>query len=117
MSLVGKIRVIEAYKNKREPESVHILADFFWHGILILSITGAIAALAFNFWEFTDVNRALSVQPAGTSAEGEKLPFDKKELQTVVEGFEARKARYEQFSKQTPSIVDPYVMTKAKSAR
>ena len=98
---------IEAFKNRREPEAVHMLADAFWHMLLILSLLGAIAIIGFNLWEFSDVGRALSTQSTSVAAGKDTLPFEKKDLQTVVNGFVNRKATYQLYSTQVPVVVDP----------
>jgi hypothetical protein len=117
MNILEKIRVIEAFKNRREPESVHILADDLWRTLLILSVIGGIAIIGFNFWEFSDVGRALSVQPTITVGTDEKLPFEKRDLQMVVDGFAERKMTFDQYSTQLPVIADPSLVPKTKPAR
>ena len=117
MNRLGKIYVIEAFKSRQEPESVHVLADAYWHLLAIVCILGTIAIMTFSFWEFTDVDRALAVQPATVQDGQGTLPFEKSDLQKVVDGFAQRKAAYDFYATQAPAVTDPSVASKSKLTR
>jgi hypothetical protein len=117
MKTLGKMSIIEAFKNRREPEAVHVLADTFWHALLMVCTVGVIAIIAFNFWEFGDIDRTLSIKSPSITESPIVLPFEKKDLQTILSGFERRRATYELYSSEATVVADPFEVKKTKTTR
>ena len=107
MKFSGHIPLVGTYQNRHEPESLRILADYYWRLLLIVCTMLAVAAVAYGVWELYDVDRVLTSAPSTSVTSAEHLPFDRAQLQVVVDGFARRHALYQLYSSQAPSIADP----------
>lgn len=104
-----------AFRDRQEPESLHVFANVFWQLLILSSATTAVGIVAYNAWVYIDVNATLAgtsaiVVPAGE----EKPPFDRSELKAVVTGAKAREERFRLYTEQTPAIDEPSVQSAAK---
>ena len=107
MKFFSSIRIVNAYKNRHEPEAMHELADSYWRGLIILCALLIVGSLAFDYYEFMDVNSVLNAPVQQSAPASEHLPFDKNQLQGIIDGFSQRTTSYQLYSAQAPVVVDP----------
>lgn len=100
MKFLSNIRILGALKDRYEPEAVHMLADTYWHAILVVSTLIVFGVVSYNIWEFIDIDHSISVQTSDTTLTEEKLPFESAKLQMVVDGFKQRQITYELYAAQ-----------------
>lgn len=97
----------DVWRGRSEPENLRYLADLYWYGLLVVALGIVTGATLYGGTIFLEVLRGgkdeLTILPIG----GGGIIFNKKEFDTVVEGFAARQQQYEALKETPPAIADP----------
>lgn len=94
-----------AWEFRHEPEHMKVLALIYWRTLLALS---ALTMLGFVVWGAVllfNATQDLGSLPA--QGGGRAGTLNKEQLRETLEGFEARRARYEALKTAPIQIVDP----------
>jgi len=95
----------EVWSFRHEPEHFRKLADFYWRALLVLAALTIMGFAAYGMMKFMD---SLTANEDLLVASGTGVPLlNQRDLQATLEGFEARRARYEALKVSTPNIADP----------
>ena len=99
-------RLRHAYQNRHEPECVHVLADAYWRILLLTTALIVFVAVWYGFWQLmTITSGSAASSPVSTSAAPPIL--DREALESTVNGFSERRARYEFLIDNPPKVSDP----------
>jgi len=101
-------RLRVAYRARREPESLRVLTEFYWHMLLITAAFIIIGITLYGFVRFTSVLRnpdedivTLSPNARVTSV------LNRTEMEVLVGYFAERRTQYELLKKNPLQIADP----------
>ena len=89
-----------------EPEAVHLLADSYWHVVIIVVILLSIVGIIFGGWEFMTVIGAQRAADSGATP-SKQVGFTPASLQSTLKSFDDRKAMYDSTVVVKPDAVDP----------
>ena len=99
--------VRDVWSYRHEPEHLRVLAGAYWHILLITVACGAASVALYGGLQFLSV-RGMGEKVVGSLPSGvASTPLNQKELQATLEGFDARKERYEFLRTNRPEIADP----------
>ncbi|OGG57917.1 hypothetical protein A2853_03240 [Candidatus Kaiserbacteria bacterium RIFCSPHIGHO2_01_FULL_55_17] len=101
---LGRIRT--AWKYRHEPEQILVLANVYWHVLLIAFVAILLCAALFGGWEFY-AGLGGGSGNAAPPQNSRVAPLKPADLQEVVDGIAARVVNYEFLKENPPSIPDP----------
>ena len=84
------IKIKDAYVARAEPEAQRILANYFWALLVVLFACICVASIGYGVWQF--------LQPVDTGAAANlpaKKTFTKEDVDTILQGFDARTTDYQ----------------------
>lgn len=84
-------KYVRLYERRLEPESLRILAESYWRGLLLIALCALVFLVAFGFWQFIGVLDDL----AGAQDTGTKPPLalNRTMLESTLAAFDARQER------------------------
>ena len=98
------IRTVRAYQSEEEPERLFASAGNYWRFMLLTGALVCIAAIGAGAYMLTATFFAISVTGTQTVA---SQTLNQKQLSGVVAGFAARRAHFDEISKNPQPAVDP----------
>src|SRR5262245_14429774 len=95
----------DALAGRHEPEAFHLLARVYWAGLVSLLAIVTIASIAYGAWEFMRPLEAANESEVTVGAQNSIL--NRAELPKVLDGFDARAARFEELRRSPETVRDP----------
>lgn len=95
----------EIWSFRHEPEHFRRLADFYWRALLLIAAVAILGAVSYGTMKFIGAFEG-EESLLGESSGGIPL-LNQRDLQAVLEAFDARAARYESLKSAPPQITDP----------
>jgi hypothetical protein len=83
----------ELYAARHEPENLQPIAETYWRGLLIFAVCTIVGIVLFSVWEFSSVMSVLSDTDGGSAQT--TSPIDRKQLDTTLSEYAARKTNFE----------------------
>ncbi len=100
-------KVRDAYANRTEPESFRILARVYWHALLYVTTCIVLIAVSYGLWQLVAVFSGPKESPVLVSSEASPPLINRTQLETTVQGFKDRQAKYEFLKSNPPQLSDP----------
>ncbi|KKW19285.1 MAG: hypothetical protein UY63_C0017G0062 [Parcubacteria group bacterium GW2011_GWA2_51_10] len=98
----------EAYESRHEPESMHVIADFYWRTLLLVALLLVVLFALYGSLEFMRVANDTAIDAASEQAPARpERTFNRSRLQAVLDSLNAREAQFESLKKSAPTVVDP----------
>ena len=99
-------RIGDAWKYRNEPEQVLVLANVYWHGLLVVSIGIFLAAALYggSQWYSITLGQEAGIIPAQS---GSAVRLNVEDLGAAVQGFATREKMHDTLKKNPPKISDP----------
>ncbi len=97
----------DTWQYRHEPEKLRLLADVYWRALLVVASLVFVSLVSYGgmkFYTLFDEGEETPLLSGGSSG---ILLLDPGALKATLEGFEARRTRYEFLKKNPPRIADP----------
>ena len=107
MKYFRNIHIASVFRNRHEPESMHALADAYWHSVIILSALLLVGVLAMDFLQYSMITGGSAPSSPQTATKDEKNAFDKDQLKAIVDNFAQRRINAGLYSSAGTQIPDP----------
>src|SRR3989338_11099939 len=95
--------VREVFSNKSDPHHVHLLADWYWKGMLLVAFVVVASVFTYRLFNLTRILSGLSIA-LDTSAPPPPA-LNHAQLDATVAAFDARKAAFEALKANRPTAV------------
>lgn len=92
-----------AWEYRAEPERMHLLAGYFWIGVLGTGFVVAVCIALYGIWIFWGLFRGGTETPGVIAP----TPFSRAQIESTLDYFEQRASRYEELSRSRPAVSDP----------
>lgn len=98
-----QVKLKDAYAARHEPEAMRFLARVYWAFLIVTLALIVVLSIAYGVWEF------MQAPQRDESASGlhAQQVFTRTQLETVLDGFDARAARFQARMTVPVSAKDP----------
>ena len=104
----GWREVRKILNDRDEPRHIHLFADLYWKGLLLLAFVTLVSVFLYSIWGLTRILGGLSAA-LDTSAPP-RPALNRGELNAAVSAFDARKAVFEDLKTNPPAgVKDPSI--------
>jgi hypothetical protein len=94
----------ELYTARHDPENARVLAEFYWHLILVAAFATVTLIIAGGIWQFVRVIDVLHMQPTTTVRPN---VLDRAKLRATLSAWEARTQEFQALKGTPPNVADP----------
>lgn len=99
-------RIMNAYSNRHEPESVRILAVYVWRATVVMSAAIILFGVVQAGIHLSSANATIA-EMSNAEVQEPSLPLDRTALDALLLAFEARRVRFESLKTASSTVADP----------
>ena len=99
-------RLSELYAYRYEPEGLHVFADYYWRTLLVVFMVFAALIVLYASIEFWRATSRMEETPSA-EAPVSSPSISRAQLQSALDQFRSRQARFETLKGSLPSVLDP----------